>query len=387
VRSRPWPGTASLEVALVWIRRGTWAALFVLDDQPVSGITAFLTPPGTVTGKPHRLKANEDKSFQGSIVLGMGFVLTPEEAQRFIDKDPKNKDVLFPYLNGEDLNSRPDQSPSRWVINFFDWPIEKAMQYSDCFRIVEETVKPERMRNKRKERREKWWQYAEKCPALYQTITGMERVLVCPVFTKWLSFVWVPTGIVYMNKLYIFALDSDAAFPVMQSQLHELWAREYSATLETRLQYAPTDCFETFPFPAELAALNTIGKSYHDHRRHIMLARQEGLTKTYNRFHDPDDTAADIAELRRLHVEMDQAVAAAYGWTDLDLGHDFGVTKQGLRYTISELARREVLARLLKLNHERYAEEVKQGLHEPKKGGKARGRKKQVEGSGLFGYG
>jgi hypothetical protein len=116
-----------------------------------------------------------------------------------------------------------------------------------------------------------------------------------------------------------------------------------------------------------MQCLRSIGERYHEHRRQLTLAGQEGLTKTYNRFHNPDDTAADIVKLRQLHVEMDQAVAAAYGWTDLDLGHDFGVTKQGLRYTISELARREVLARLLKLNHERYAEEVKQGLHDGKR--------------------
>jgi hypothetical protein len=75
--------------------------------------------------------------------------------------------------------------------------------------------------------------------------------------------------------------------------------------------------------------------------------------------------------LRQLHVEMDQAVAAAYGWTDLDLGHGFHQTKQGLRYTISEPTRREILARLLKLNHECYAEEVAKGLHEKKGRGKA----------------
>ena len=98
-----------------------------------------------------------------------------------------------------------------------------------------------------------------------------------------------------------------------------------------------------------------------------MLARNEGLTKIYNRFHDPDETSADIQKLRQLHVEMDNAVADAYGWTDLDLGHGFHETKQGVRYTISEPARREVLARLLKLNHERYAEEVEKGLHEKKK--------------------
>jgi hypothetical protein len=132
--------------------------------------------------------------------------------------------------------------------------------------------------------------------------------------------------------------------------------------------YTPSDCFETFPFPANLTGLDTIGERYHKYRHEIMLARQEGLTKTYNRFHNSEDTSADIQKLRQLHVEMDQAVAAVYGWTDLDLGHGFHQTKQGVRYTISEPARREVLARLLKLNHERYAEEVRQGLHEKKKG-------------------
>ena len=101
-----------------------------------------------------------------------------------------------------------------------------------------------------------------------------------------------------------------------------------------------------------------------------MLDLREGLTKTYNRFHAPADSAADIQKLRDLHVEMDNAVAAAYGWSDLDLGHGFHETKQGIRFTISESARREVLSCLLKLNHERYAEEVKQGLHDKK--GKAK---------------
>src|SRR5262249_2119406 len=80
----------------------------------------------------------------------------------------------------------------------------------------------------------------------------------------------------------------------------------------------------------------------------------------------------DIQKLRQLHVEMDQAVASAYGWTDLSLDHGFHEMKQGLRYTISEPARRKVLARLLKLNHERYAEEVRQGLHEKKKKGRSK---------------
>jgi hypothetical protein len=99
-----------------------------------------------------------------------------------------------------------------------------------------------------------------------------------------------------------------------------------------------------------------------------MKQRSEGLTTTYNRFHDPAEAAADIQTLRNLHVEMDLAVASTYGWSDLNLDHGFHQTKQGTRFTISESARREVLGRLLKLNHERYAEEVAQGLHDKKKG-------------------
>jgi len=97
-----------------------------------------------------------------------------------------------------------------------------------------------------------------------------------------------------------------------------------------------------------------------------MQRQGEGLTETYNRFHGLVEPHPHIPELRDLHVEMDKAVAAAYGWDDLDLGHGFHETKQGTRFTISESGRREVLARLLKLNHERYTEEVKQGLHDKK---------------------
>src|SRR5262249_10756545 len=147
------------------------------------------------------------------------------------------------------------------------------------------------------------------------------------------------------------------------------------------------DCFETFPLPAVNPDLDRIGEMYHEHRRQIMLARQEGLTKTYNRFHNPEEASADIHKLRQLHVEMDQPVAAACGWTDLDLGDAFRETTQGLRYTTSDRPRREVLARLLTLNHERYAEEVRQGLHERKgrgSRGKGRGKPDGEQAGGLF---
>lgn len=109
-----------------------------------------------------------------------------------------------------------------------------------------------------------------------------------------------------------------------------------------------------------------------------MLSKDAGLNSIYNSFHNVEEQSEEILNLRHIHICMDQAVATAYGWPDLDLGHGFHETKQGIRFTISGPARRIVLDRLLALNHERYEEEVKAGLHEKKAGknsGKGRGKR------------
>jgi hypothetical protein len=177
----------------------------------------------------------------------------------------------------------------------------------------------------------------------------------------------------------IFAFDEAWAFAVLQSCCHEAWARTYASTMKQDLRYTPTDVFETFPLPmwSESEALEQIGEAYHEHRRQLMLDRQEGLTDTYNRFHDPEETAGDIVRLRELHVEMDEAVAAAYGWEDLELGHGFHETPQGVRFTIDQDVRWEVLDRLLALNHERHEEEVRARLQEEGSNRRARSNPKK----------
>jgi hypothetical protein len=191
--------------------------------------------------------------------------------------------------------------------------------------------------------------------------------------------------------------------------LHEVWARKYSGALETRLRYSPSECFDTFPFPEGLwqtanPALADLGERYHEHRRALMLRLWLGLTDLYNLFHTRDLTPAQVAkvgkktphpsplpqgarefdeeagyqgilELRRLHRQLDEAIRDAYGWPDLDLGHDFVEVEtlpenDRIRYTLSPTARKEVLKRLLAENHRRAAE---QAVATPVK--KTRGRK------------
>jgi hypothetical protein len=382
VPSRPWPGSAALEVAYVWGIVDKWANEFVLNGEAVKGITPFLTVPGQAMGNPKKLEANKNKSFQGSIVLGMGFVLEPEEAQALIEKDSKNKDVVFPYLNGQDLNTNPDQSPNRWVINFLDWPLDAehddpkkpkgkpyAVDYPDCLKILEEKVKPERATKAKDVAAAPWWQYWRIRSELYESIAERDRVLVCSEVTKHLSFCFVNNNQVFSANLDVFSLTNYSQFCILQSELHHSWARYYSSNLRVDLKYSPGNAFETFPFPETTnpEPLEQIGQTYYEHRQKIMTETQLGLTKTYNRFHDPDETHPDIQTLRDLHRQMDETVAAAYGWDDLSLNHNFHDTKQGIRYTIDEPARRELLDRLLQLNFDRYAQEEKQGLHQKKK--------------------
>ncbi|MGH3550407.1 MAG: Eco57I restriction-modification methylase domain-containing protein, partial [Pseudonocardiaceae bacterium] len=368
VKSQPWPGTASLEVSLVWIGHAQDGESRTLDGREVEAITSSLNARSRVSGNPHRLEANAYQSFQGCVVLGMGFVLEPDHAQQLIQADPKNKDVLFTYLNGEDLNSRPDSSASRWIIDFNERSIEEAGGYVDCFAIVENEVKSVRQLSNRKVYRERWWQFAERQPALRRAKSDLDRVLVIALVSKTGLPVWVAARQVQSHALGVFAVDRDAYLTLLSSNLHfTWWTTKGESTLRADARYTPSDGFETFPQPELTERMDRVGKELDSVRQSVMLGRQLGLTKLYNLVHDRAVTDEEIQRLREIHIEIDQATAEAYGWGDLDLGHGFHVTRQGRRFTIAPDVQVEVLDRLLQLNHERYAEEVRQGLHAKKK--------------------
>ncbi len=275
----------------------------------------------------------------------------------------------MPYLAGEDLNDSPTMTAPRWVINFFDWSEERAITYPDCYSILEALVKPERAKNTRKPRREYWWRYAEAAPKLYRTIGPLNRALAICLTSKVVMPIFVPTSHVFANTIGVFAYDDDFHFGVLGSSFHYRWAVRYASTMRTDTRYTTSDVFETFPQPLYSAAVETAGRALDEHRASLMTGAQEGLTKTYNRFHSPEDKASGIAQLRKLHGELDYAMRDAYRWQDLgDLGHGFHeVRGQGIRFTFAPEIADEILDRLLELNKERYLAEVAAGLHQKKK--------------------
>jgi hypothetical protein len=216
--------------------------------------------------------------------------------------------------------------------------------------------------------------------------------------------------LVYSEATFVFANDTYRFFAVLQSRVHEIWLRFFGSSLEDRLRYTSSDCFESFPLPEGFesrAQLEAVGRVYYDFRAPLMVRNNEGLTKTYNRFHDPNEPSADIRRLHELHAAMDRAVLDAYGWTDLRPTCEFLLDyeedetdddaparprKKPWRYRWPDDFRDEILARLLELNKRRAEQEALAGAtvegKKKTKSAKPRAKKKrggdQKDSAGLY---
>ena len=187
------------------------------------------------------LAANAGKSFVGSYVLGMGFtfddtdlkgVASPlAEMRRLIDQNPRNEEVILPYIGGQEVNTSPTHAHHRYVINFRDWPLRRedlgepwmgtdddrrrawlrtgivpldypgpvAADWPELLAIVEERVKPEREKVNRRVRRDYWWRFGDRQPALYRSIAGLDRVLVNSQVSAHVQFAFLRSNRAYAH--------------------------------------------------------------------------------------------------------------------------------------------------------------------------------------------
>lgn len=398
--NEPWPGKAAVVTSRIHIYKGNWLGIKKINGNPVPYISAFLSD--LEEWSPAKLKANEGLAYQGSITLGKGFVLSSDEAHQMLDSDPRNAEVIFPYIIGDDLNSDPDQNPSRWVINFWDWSESKAKTYKLPYKWLEDNVKDERLVNKDKGAREKWWAFLRPRSELYHAIgrgyhfenhpkfwdseiAQNESVFCLSRHTKYLAPSITSSDLVWSDSMVVFCSDSYAFLALLLSQIHEVWVRKNASRLETRLRYTPSDALETFPFPPIfLDELRGLAKQFLDSRDFICKDKRVGLTDLYNCFHSESEQAVYIEELRKLQSHIDNAILKSYGWDDLDLQHGYHEVpylpeNDRVRFTISEAARLEILKRLSELNRQRYKDEVAAGLHKKvKKSNVPKIGKKQV---------
>jgi hypothetical protein len=372
VKSERWPSkSAVLEYCVVWSSKSalSLSSQRFLDGTPVYGVTSSLDRVSRAEGLPKRLVANENRAYIGTYILGMGFTVDPDRAQDLIKKDARNSQILFPYLNGQDLNRRPDSSASRWVINFHDWGEVKAREFPECYEQVAQLVKPERLKNNRKVYREYWWQYAEKRPAMIRALSGLDRIIGIALTSSTLMPAIIPNNQVIDQTIVCFASDDLAFLGYLASSVHFWWTVQNGSTMKGDARYSPTRVFETLPLPGLSDNLSSLGEKLNRERSELMLSRRAGLTDVYNLVRDSSNMDEDVVSLREIHRLIDEEVCRCYSWDDLipQLAHDHYETRQGTRYTIAPGPRQEILDRLLEENHRRYAIEVEHGLHSKKK--------------------
>ena len=401
VRRFRWPGSAAVVTSIVHIAKGQIELTIRLDGIAVERITSFLFDRGC-NADPLRLKAAAGLSYNGSKVYGQGFLFDDldsrqeasslDEMRELLSEHPDNSRAVRPYIGGRELNDSPIHAHHRYTIDFGERSYSECLErWPSLLEIVERKVKPDRVKKdatKYPRMVNEWWKHWNARTELYAKASRLHRVLANSQVSHRVQFAFLPSDMVYSHALNVYPLTGYAAFCALQSRPHEAWAHFFGSSMKDDLRYTPSDCFETFPFPKDWetrADLDVVGEEYYKFRAALMVSNNEGMTKTYNRFHDPYEDDSCIAELRRLHAAMDRAVLDAYGWSDIPTDCEFlldyeideeawGTKKKPYRYRWPNDVRDEMLARLLELNAERAAEEARAGLTKPKRGGAKRRR-------------
>ena len=356
-----WPGSASVVVTQLHITKSLYHGSRLLNGEYVGEISARLTP--NVLLEPYELKKNTELCYKGSELLG-DFYIDGSEAQSIIEANPGYKKVIRPFLGGRNFTSFSIIHPDRWVIFFGDMSLDKIEnEYPSALKILKNRFFEG---NGEPPKRKKWWQFHRHRSVIYKAMDNLSRVLLRPYTSNMSWFEFGEKSWVFSNAVVVVLSDDIKTWGVLNSSIHEEHTTTYATRMKTDLRYIPSSCFGYFPLADDSTSpvINDVAESYQPQRVSLMKEFDLSLRELYQLFHNAEKSSKDIQKLRDLHVNLDEAVAAVYGWDDLELGHGFHDTKQGIRFTISEDVRREVLQRLLVLNHERYKEEVRQGLHD-----------------------
>ena len=373
-----WPGSATVIASAVHLTKGEYSGTPMLDAQPVDRISAFLLSKGP-DDNPTELGANRGICFKGVMPSAPGFLFEDEKTDanpladmtRLISQNPSNAERIKPFIGGDEILTDPQQRHCRFVIDFYGVREHERQKWPDLLKLLEEKVYKLRRNGRLADLMP--WEFERDRPDLREKLKDLTRVLVFPSPCGHAVCAFVPRDTLVSNPHCVFTQEDFAFFALIQSRVHEVWARMFSSSLKDDLRYTPKTTFQTFPLPPQSGQqqeLERVGKNYYQFRVQLMVKNNEGLTATYNRFHEATERDPDIIKLRALHADMDRAVLQAYCWTDIKTECEFlldyeidadewGDKKKPYRYHWSDDVREEVLARLLELNRERAKEEAR----------------------------
>lgn len=284
ISTMPWSGDAAVYVSIVnWIKTKKpvkqpkklmqnvegkeW------EEMTVDFISSSLSEEFDVS-MAKSLKVNKSEIYcaQGQTHGHAGFLLTPEEAKSMISKQANTSDVIFPFLNADDLISTMDSKPTRYAIDLSKCDsIVSASVYKPAFEHIQKTVLPTRRSAFEEERNnnekllkdnpkarlrhhhegflKRWWQMSYPRPELMSELNDLNRYIVCGQVTKRPIFEFISTDIHPNAALMVFPMDDDYSFGILQSSVHWDWFNARCSTLEDRPRYTSTTVFDSFPWP------------------------------------------------------------------------------------------------------------------------------------------
>ncbi len=167
-RDKPWPGVAGVVISIVWAAKGSWGGKYVLDEREVKNISPQLNEG--IREVVHQLNENKSTAFNGSYLLGDGYVVSDSDANDWISHDTRYENVILSYINGKELFTYPTVAPRRKAICFWDWTESQAAEYGEAYARLKQEVKPVRDKVNRDRRRKLWWVHAENNPGLYHAL-------------------------------------------------------------------------------------------------------------------------------------------------------------------------------------------------------------------------
>lgn len=355
-----WPGSASVEIVLVWLKKGKFDGRKSIDGSEVPEISSALKGEVAIPD-PAELQHNRSLICKGHELQGDGFKLPPSEAASLLAGDPRLKGIVSPLITGDWLNSSTN-APDTFVINFLSMSLQEASKFKGAMQIVEERVKPERMKYTGKTARdrylrEKWWLFRGYRSELAEFCRTHERYLALSVVSKYVAFRFVDSSFVATAATTCILTADDAIFAQLQSSVHDVWARYHGSSLGGTLRYIAGRCFKTYPLLKSSPQLREVGADYNNWREEALRQNSISMTEIYNRMHKEEDRSTAASEMRDFQVALDLAVMSVHDWSDLDLEHGFHEVpylpeNDRIRFTMSETARSEVIRRLSDLNRQ-----------------------------------
>ncbi|WCB47059.1 class I SAM-dependent DNA methyltransferase [Nitratidesulfovibrio vulgaris] len=342
VSTQVWSGDAAVHVSIVnWIKgeaAGPKRLTIQLGDQTGSPwvvyelpfINSALSPNTDVTGaKDLSTNSLSQTCYQGQTHGHKGFLLSISEKDTLLKREPRAREILFPFLTGDDLLGNIGGYPSRFVIDLNRCTdVLELTTYGRVYHLLRERVLPEKQKKAedesitlgkengpRQQHYKTWWKFWRSRPELMCRLNSISRYIVCARVTKRPVFEFVSADIHPNDALMVFPLADDYSFGILQSGQHWAWFKARCSTLKGDFRYTSDSVFNSFPWPqaptqAQALAVAKAGRELRAMRSSAMQRIGCSLRALYRSL---DVTGKN--PLKDAHAKLDEAVRQAYGFS------------------------------------------------------------------------